>query len=143
MRRCVFRRRRQALVTAQAISAAAVVLTLIARGSSACGGSLRASAPALSCNGSPSLCSRPLNEAIFAAGLRHYAATLNPHEPLPTLGELIKNDHRLLLFAEKQGGTPAWYVPAFSFIEDTPLGALHPGELSCARYRGNQDAHCC
>ena len=27
-------------------------------------------------------------------------------------------------------------MPAFEFIQDTPLGALHPGQLSCARYRG-------
>jgi hypothetical protein len=31
-------------------------------------------------------------------------------------------------------------MPAFSFIQDTPLGALHPGQLSCARYRGTQDS---
>ena len=29
-------------------------------------------------------------------------------------------------------------MPAFSFIQDTPLGASHPGQLSCARYRGGQ-----
>jgi hypothetical protein len=31
-------------------------------------------------------------------------------------------------------------MPAFSFIQDTPLGALNPGQLSCARYRGTQDS---
>jgi hypothetical protein len=31
-------------------------------------------------------------------------------------------------------------MPAFSFIQDTPLGALHPGQLSCARYRGRGDS---
>jgi hypothetical protein len=30
-------------------------------------------------------------------------------------------------------------MPAFSFIQDTPLGALHPGQLSCRRFRG--EAH--
>lgn len=54
--------------------------------------------------------------------------------------QLIKSGHRLLVFAEEQGGAPSWYMPAFSFIQDTPLGALHPGQLSCARYRGSQDS---
>ena len=31
-------------------------------------------------------------------------------------------------------------MPAFSFIQDTPLGALHPGQLSCSRYRGDADS---
>jgi hypothetical protein len=31
-------------------------------------------------------------------------------------------------------------MPAFDFIQDTPLGALHPGQLSCARYRGRRDS---
>ena len=81
-----------------------------------------------------------INEAFSSAGLTRYVATLKPHAALPTLGELIKSDHRLLVFAEEQGGSPAWYMPAFSFIQDTPLGAVHPGQLSCARYRGNADS---
>jgi hypothetical protein len=80
-------------------------------------------------------------EAAFdKAGLTRYAATLKLHEPVPTLGELIKSDHRLLVFAEAKGGTPTWYMPAFEFIQDTPLGAVHPGQLSCARYRGEPDS---
>ncbi len=31
-------------------------------------------------------------------------------------------------------------MPAFSFIQDTPLGARHPGQLSCARFRGESDS---
>lgn len=50
------------------------------------------------------------------------------------------NASRLVVFAEEKGGSPAWYMPAFSFIQDTPLGALHPGQLSCARYRGRGDS---
>jgi hypothetical protein len=81
-----------------------------------------------------------INEAFSSAGLTRYVATLKLHAALPTLGELIKSDHRLLVFAEEKGGSPAWYMPAFSFIQDTPLGAVHPGQLSCARYRGNADS---
>lgn len=79
-----------------------------------------------------------IERAFEEAGLTSYVATLERHAPLPTLGELIQSGRRLLVFAEEKGGTPAWYMPAFSFIQDTPLGALQPGQLSCARYRGQQ-----
>jgi hypothetical protein len=81
-----------------------------------------------------------IQQAFDSAGLTRYAETLKPHAPLPTLGELIESDHRLLVFAEVKGGAPVWYMPAFEFIQDTPLGAVHPGQLSCARYRGTADS---
>jgi hypothetical protein len=81
-----------------------------------------------------------IKQAFSSAGLMRYAATLKLHAPLPTLGELIDSGHRLVVFAEEEGGSPPWYMPAFSFIQDTPLGANHPGQLSCARYRGNADS---
>jgi hypothetical protein len=81
-----------------------------------------------------------IEQALATAGLTRYVATLKPHAPLPTLGELIGSGHRLVLFAEMKGGSPPWYMPAFSFIQDTPLGAVHPGQLGCTRYRGNEDS---
>jgi len=81
-----------------------------------------------------------IERAFEQAGLTRYVATLDRHGPLPTLGELVGRGQRLLVFAEEKGGSPAWYMPAFSFIQDTPLGALHPGQLSCARYRGEQSS---
>ena len=74
------------------------------------------------------------------AGLTPYAATLERSAPLPTLGQLIADGHRLLVFAEEHGGTPSWYMPAFSFMQDTPLGATRPDQLSCERYRGEADS---
>jgi hypothetical protein len=81
-----------------------------------------------------------VEHAFATAGLNRYLEALRDHAPLPTLGELISSGRRLLVFAEVKGGSPAWYMPAFSFIQDTPLGALHPGQLSCARYRGTPDS---
>jgi hypothetical protein len=81
-----------------------------------------------------------IERAFAAAGLERYVATLDRHEPLPTLGELIDRDRRLVVFAERDGGKPAWYMPAFSFIQDTPLGAARPDQLSCERYRGEADS---
>jgi len=79
-----------------------------------------------------------IERAFESAGLTRYAETLAPHAPLPKLGELVAGGHRLLVFAEKNGGSPSWYMPAFSFIQDTPLGALHPGQLACNRFRGEK-----
>jgi hypothetical protein len=81
-----------------------------------------------------------IRQAFESVGLARYVATMKLHTPLPTLGELINSGHRLLVFAEVKGGSPPWYMPAFSFMQDTPLGAVHPGQLSCARYRGDADS---
>jgi hypothetical protein len=81
-----------------------------------------------------------IEQSFQKAGLLRYVATLDRHEPLPTLGELIGSDRRLVVFAEKDGGTPDWYMPAFSFIQDTPLGARRPSAFSCERARGEQSS---
>jgi hypothetical protein len=79
-----------------------------------------------------------IEQAFEQAGLTRYVATLERGQPPPTLGALIARGQRLLVFAEEKGGAPAWYMPAFSFIQDTPLGATRPDQLSCKRYRGEQ-----
>ncbi len=79
-----------------------------------------------------------IEQAFERAGLTRYVATLDRDEQLPTLGTLIASGRRLVVFAEDEGGSPAWYMPAFSFIQDTPLGATRPDRLSCKRYRGEQ-----
>ena len=76
--------------------------------------------------------------AFRQAGLDSYLATLDPQQPPPTLGELIATGRRLLVLAEEKGGSPAWLMPAFALIQDTPLGATRPSQLSCKRYRGEQ-----
>ena len=76
--------------------------------------------------------------AFEQAGLSSYVATLDRGQPPPTLRALIASGRRLVVFAEEKGGSPAWYMPAFSFIQDTPLGATRPDQLSCKRYRGEQ-----
>jgi len=76
--------------------------------------------------------------AFEHAGLVRYVATLQRGAPLPTLRTLIERGQRLVVFAEEKGGSPAWYMPAFSFMQDTPLGATRPDQLSCKRFRGEQ-----
>src|SRR5438477_637380 len=79
--------------------------------------------------------------AAFAdAALDPFVVTLHEGQRPPTLGELVRSNRRLLVFAEVKGGSPAWYMPAFTFIQDTPLGAVSPTQLSCRRYRGPANA---
>jgi hypothetical protein len=81
-----------------------------------------------------------IERAFELSGLARYVATLDRRERPPTLGALIRRGHRLVVFAEEKGGSPAWYMPAFSFIQDTPLGATRPDQLSCERYRGEKNS---
>ena len=77
-------------------------------------------------------------KAFERAGLDRYVATLDRDEPLPTLGQLRRSNRRVVVFTEKDAdGTVPWYMDGFSFIQDTPLGAKTPAQLSCKRYRGS------
>jgi hypothetical protein len=61
-------------------------------------------------------------------------------EPLPTLGQLVRANTRLVILAEEDGGARPWYLPGFSFAQDTPLGATDGSELRCERFRGTADS---
>jgi hypothetical protein len=59
--------------------------------------------------------------AIEAAGLGARVATLQPGQPLPTLGDLITAGRTLLVFAEIGGsGLPPWYHSAYQWFQETP-----------------------
>ena len=80
-----------------------------------------------------------IERAFGEAGADALRGTLPAHgAAADARAQLVDSDHRLLVFAEEKGGSPSWYMPAFDFIQDTPLGALHPAQLSCARYRGTE-----
>jgi len=81
-------------------------------------------------------------EQVFEeAGLIDELATLERGAPLPTLGELVREDHRVIVFTERDAdGTVPWYLDGFSFIQDTPLGATEPDELSCDLNRGDRSS---
>ncbi len=79
-----------------------------------------------------------LQRAFAETNTEQYATTLSHGQPLPTLGELIAEGHRLVVFTEKTpSGTVPWLNDAFSWIQDTPLGAQQPNQLQCKRYRGS------
>jgi hypothetical protein len=80
-------------------------------------------------------------KATERAGLDRHVATLDRDEPLPTLGELVRSDRRLIVLAEQDAdGSVPWYHDGFSLVQDTPLRATTPDQLSCARYRGTADS---
>jgi hypothetical protein len=75
--------------------------------------------------------------AFEQAGLDRYVATLRRDEPLPTLGSLVRRNRRVIVLTEKDAdGSVPWYADGFSFVQDTPLGAVRVGQLRCRRERG-------
>jgi hypothetical protein len=72
------------------------------------------------------------------SGLDRYVVTLARDEPLPTLGQLVRRNRRVVVFTEKDAdGTVPWYLDGFSFVQDTPLGATKVSQLRCRRERGS------
>ena len=81
-----------------------------------------------------------IEQALRDADLLSDAATPDPDAPLPTLGELVATDTRLVVLAEQDGGERPWYLDGFALVQDTPLGATRPSQLSCTRARGRPDS---
>jgi hypothetical protein len=81
-----------------------------------------------------------IEQALREANLLSQAATPDPDAPLPTLGELVAANTRLVVLAEEDGGERPWYLDGFKLVQDTPLGATQPSQLSCARFRGRPDS---
>ncbi len=80
---------------------------------------------------------RDLQNVFKRAGLYSHLATLQPGRPLPTLGELIRSGRNVLVFAQNPvSGSYAWDMPGFSWIQDTPLGAVKPAQFTCKLNRG-------
>ncbi len=74
--------------------------------------------------------------AMDAAGLTARLYAHPPGTPWPTLQAMIDRDTRLVVFAESNGGEPAWSPPAWDVIFDTNYSAKGPAELLCDLNRG-------
>ena len=84
---------------------------------------------------------RDVARVFREAGLDRYLATLDRDRPLPTLGELVRRNRRVVVITEKDAdGTVPWYMDGFSFVQDTPLGAQKVAQLRCTRNRGTADS---
>jgi hypothetical protein len=82
--------------------------------------------------------------AIEKAGLTPFLYTGPNGPPWPTLRELIDSNQRLVVMAEREGGTPEWYRRQFLITQETPYRFTNPAQLeersSCAPNRGRSDA---
>ena len=81
-----------------------------------------------------------LERALRRTDLLEEAAALARDEPLPTLAQLGRAGTRLIILTEKDGGDRPWYLPGFSFAQDTPLGIRNAAGLRCERFRGSADS---
>jgi hypothetical protein len=72
------------------------------------------------------------------AGLLDRVARLRRDKPLPTLGTLLERGRQLVVLGERDTGDLPWYLDAFDFIQDTPLGPR--ATRSCAPSRGDADS---
>lgn len=89
----------------------------------------------------PYVASVDIAKVFEESGLDRYVVTLARDEPLPTLGQLVRRNRRVVVLAEKDAdGTVPWYLDGFSFVQDTPLGATKVKQLRCGRERGDADS---
>jgi hypothetical protein len=72
------------------------------------------------------------------AGLLNRVARLRRDQPLPTLGTLLQRGRQLVVLGERDTGDLPWYLEAFDFIQDTPLGSR--ATRSCAPSRGDDES---
>jgi hypothetical protein len=65
-------------------------------------------------------------------------ARLDPALPMPTLGQLVDADRRVVVITERGAGPEyPWYHDDELFIQDTPLGLTKVDQLSCELNRGD------
>lgn len=77
--------------------------------------------------------------AFEESGLIRYVYAHDPGEDWPTLGEMIEQGTRLVVFAENAGPPPAWHHHAWEYIQETPFKFGSIAELSCVPNRGTPD----
>jgi hypothetical protein len=78
-------------------------------------------------------------QAVFKrSGLYPHLAVLRAGQQMPTLGQLVRSQHNVLVFTQEPvSGRHPWNMYGFGgFIQDTPLGAVKPSQFSCRAFRG-------
>jgi len=76
---------------------------------------------------------------VRASGLADYAYTHPKGAPWPTLRELIDSDKRVVMFLEREGGTPAYLHRGYTDeLWDTPYSFEKKEDFSCALGRGSK-----
>jgi hypothetical protein len=77
-------------------------------------------------------------QAFAEAGLERllFTPSSNPDDPWPTLGDMVKDDKRLVVFAETAHGSVPWYRNFYSYGMETPFAFTSPSVMSCEPNRG-------
>lgn len=70
--------------------------------------------------------------AFRASGLLDLVYQGRSGPPWPTLGQLIAQGRRVVVFSENQTGGIPWYRPQFKLFEETPYRFRTPSELTAA-----------
>jgi hypothetical protein len=78
--------------------------------------------------------------SLQAAGLDDLAYAKRPDEPWPTLGDLVRAGTPLVVLSQREGGSPDWFMPMFSLVQDTPYNTRTFDDLSCRANRGPTSA---
>ncbi|HLB21490.1 MAG TPA: hypothetical protein VK605_05235, partial [Solirubrobacteraceae bacterium] len=81
---------------------------------------------------------RSLEDVFKKAGLFSHLAVLREGQQMPTLGQLVRSQHNVLVFTQEPVSERyPWDMYAFGgFIQDTPLGAVKPRQFTCKLSRG-------
>jgi hypothetical protein len=80
---------------------------------------------------------RSLQDEFKRAGLFSHLAVLREGQQLPTLGELVRSQHNVLVFTQEPVSERyPWNMYGFKFIQDTPLKAVKPSQFTCRLNRG-------
>ncbi len=74
-----------------------------------------------------------------AAGLSPLAHAQEAGEPWPTLGEMIVENRRLVVFTDAGGGARPWYLSVWEHAFETHYSFATPDDFDCAPNRGDPD----
>ena len=83
--------------------------------------------------------SRDFEIAMGRADLLDDVYVHDPDAGWPTLGEMIDNQQRLFVLAERTGPPPSWFHHGFELVQDTPYEFSGVADFSCAHNRGHTD----
>ncbi len=77
-------------------------------------------------------------QAFTDAGLDRliYTPSADPNKPWPTLGEMVRDNKRLVVFAEQADGPAPWYRNFYRYGMETPFAFTSASAMSCEPNRG-------
>ena len=82
-----------------------------------------------------------VRDTIIEAGLLSLVATPpRGTQPWPTLGAMVRSNHRLVVFTERAAPTAGWLRNLYAYAAETPYEAASPADLSCRPGRGPSSA---